>query len=193
MSGLNSLPIIIGAYAISSSSSSLGVKTASVTRGGFTLKIGTIINVIFDNKNTSSSIKLNINNTGDKPIASEDGVIVSSSNPLYFTAGCIVEFVYDGLYWRYKNKVITNYKNGNFWYRKYTNGWVEQGDSGLSVAHGAIVTLPTPFLTSNYTIVGNPDTTVSEGYVAFYSKTSTNFRYKGSLAIVPFSWMACGF
>jgi hypothetical protein len=72
-------------------------------------------------------LTLKIDDTEPCLIYDEAGNLVTSFNPLYFPAGCVVEFTYDGTSYRFKNKVIESYVNGTDCYRVFTNGWIEQG------------------------------------------------------------------
>lgn len=99
----------------------------AVALSGFALAKGANITVTFTNANTSAIPTLNVNSTGAKSIVGEDGVLTSATNPAYFPAGSTVEFIYNGTYWVFKNKVITNYINGTSWYRQYSDGKIEQG------------------------------------------------------------------
>ena len=93
------------------------------------------------------------------------------------------------------NTVVTlaaSWKSGKNWYRKYSDGWIEQG--GTSPA--GKVTLHLPFSNTNYTIthatVGWQDTYLTEnsktttGFTISQPQTSTSPAYD-----VP--WYACGY
>ena len=85
--------------------------------------------------------------------------------------------------------------NSNGWYRKWSDGWIEQGGICANTNH-ATVTLPLPMLDSNYNIVLGPldydNDAVSRGIT---DVTSTTFRikvgYNGSLPRRSY-WYACG-
>lgn len=61
--------------------------------------IGTTISVRFDNGNTASSPTLNVNSTGAKTIKSYTGANLAQGEYTW-AAGSIVDFIYDGQYWR---------------------------------------------------------------------------------------------
>ena len=70
-------------------------KTVSSAHGDMVLDNGAVIYVKFQYSNTASSPTLNVDDTGAKSIKG-----YSSTNPsIWWKAGDIVEFVYDGSYW----------------------------------------------------------------------------------------------
>lgn len=86
-----------------------------VTCSNFTLFDGARIQITFTNANTAiasetttASPTLNINGTGRKPIkiGTEEA---NTANPLYWAAGAIIEFVYDGSAWVLQNAPYTLY------------------------------------------------------------------------------------
>lgn len=64
------------------------------------LETGASVVVKFTYANTASSATLNVNSTGAKTIKTSDGQALSGSNLSPWKAGDIVNFVYDGTYWR---------------------------------------------------------------------------------------------
>ncbi len=99
----------------------------AVILSGFKLVSGVTILVNFTNANTATIPTLNVNSTGAVAIYDENGIAVSATNPAYFPANSNIEFIYNGTYWIYKNKVIDSYVNGTSWYKIWSNGWIEQG------------------------------------------------------------------
>lgn len=94
--------------------------------------------------------------------------------------------------------VIENYKNGNAWYRKWSDGWIEQGGYATTPPGGGVFTvnLNKAFSTTNYQIIANA---VSDGslstyypYSQFAGKTTSSFK----AAFYPnntFYWYAYGY
>lgn len=95
--------------------------------------------------------------------------------------------------------VIENYKSGNNWYRKWSDGWIEQGGlkTGAYANAGENISLNTPFTGTDYTVVvssvyGNDytveaafygnDTVISRGTTKF-STSQTGSKF----------WYACGY
>jgi hypothetical protein len=89
--------------------------------------------------------------------------------------------------------------DGTSWYRRYSDGWLEQG--GTLTATGVTVALPAPFANADYTLV--------TGYTALKStdspyashtqagvKTATSFyirtRFGSSISNYSSDWMAFG-
>ena len=85
-------------YAVCSSSSGTRAKTVSITN--FKLVTGTRVSVKFSNKTSTTPI-LNVSSTGAKEIklVQTNGTYVSVNSYNSWSAGEIVEFIYDGTYW----------------------------------------------------------------------------------------------
>ena len=85
-------------YAVFSTSSGTGAKTVSITN--FKLVTGTRVSVKFSNK-TSTTPTLNVSSTGAKEIklVQTNGTYVSVNSYNSWSAGEIVELIYDGTYW----------------------------------------------------------------------------------------------
>lgn len=98
-----------------------------------------------------------------------------------------------------KAYVYAKWLSGTNWYKKYNDGWIEQG--GISAAVGGAgqitVSLNTAFKNTNYTITiatDNTDPGADQGNeaTAIKSKTTTSFNvYKWNMRKV--SWYACGY
>ena len=90
-------------YGICESTSNAGTKV--VTCSDFVLSSGANIFVLFTTNNTASTTYLDVNNTGAAQI-----LRLSSDATSYYAwrAGEVVEFVYDGTYWRMLDRVMAN-------------------------------------------------------------------------------------
>ena len=84
------------------SSTAAGTAAKSVTCSDFVLVKGATVNVRFANRNTANNPTLNVNNTGAKPIYSNNS---TSADYCKWVSGETVHFVYDGSYWRMIGKV----------------------------------------------------------------------------------------
>lgn len=71
----------------------------------FTIFTGATIVVYFANKNTATNPSLNVNNTGAKFIYYNGSKLPSSQ---YWSAGSVVEFIYDGSYWNVLGTIKDN-------------------------------------------------------------------------------------
>lgn len=100
----------------------------TVTISNYVEADGSTFIVNFTDANFSLTPKLNINSGTAKNIYSEDGTVVSATNPAYFPAGSKVEFMYSSSLegYIYKNRPITNYSNGTSGYKVWANGYKEQ-------------------------------------------------------------------
>lgn len=105
-----------------------------------------------------------------------------------------------------KRMVYVNetWRNGSKWYRKWSDGWIEQGgeqSSGKGWSWGS-VTLNTPFTTTSYTLVdgvavtdGSSTANQEASAYRFGKKGTASFRYR-QLADVDkpaAAWYACGY
>lgn len=88
-----------------------------------------------------------------------------------------------------------NAGNNYTWYRKYADGWVEQG--GIAVGNPVTITLPIVMADANYTAVSSPNGEVSNNWVAFgqynYSTTGFQIKYNGdSSSATSICWQVSG-
>ena len=100
----------------------------------------------------------------------------------------------DGVSLKY---VTETFDDGTNWFRKWSDGWIEQG--GTLVAKTGIITLTflLPFADEKYCILKNTGSTVNNGYpssaaVAFYNLTTTS-ALTPQVDVYTFTrWYACG-
>lgn len=193
-----------GVTSIGTCSTASATAEKAVILSGFTLTNDACILVTFSNTNSAASPTLNVNSTEAKPIISEDGATCSATNPFYVQAGTVVEFTYNGTNWIYKNKVITNYVNDTSWYRVWSNGWIEQGNtlinSSGSTNSNYVVTFTKAFSNASYTLITSKgsynDNAPSSSWVLNYkSKTASNFTIgMDNMYYTPtLSYYACGY
>lgn len=195
-------------FAIQKGSCSTASATAEkvIALSGFSLSTGSTIQVTFTSANTAATPTLNVNSTGAKSVYSEDGTVCSSTNPFYVPTGATVEFTYNGNYWIYKNRVITNYYNNGSFYRVWTNGFIEQGgviSTSSSANIEETITFLKAFSDTNYKIFKNVNISSSykndagwyQGIYRCYNLTSTTFTTMNTTAtyITNSDWYACGF
>lgn len=100
--------------------------------------------------------------------------------------------------------------DGSSWYRKYADGWIEQGGwykHGASTVASVSISLTTPFATTEYIIsFTRGDPTFTEGYAQnvmasifqFWGVTTTSFCTKGvgtssAKTLAQLRWFACGY
>lgn len=94
--------------------------------------------------------------------------------------------------------VIETYTNGTNWYRKYSDGWIEQGGRITSFVGGNAVTLHTAFSNTNYTVIGICNN--SRHKVSVQSRTNTAVTINVGINGVSYNnetteleWYACGY
>lgn len=96
--------------------------------------------------------------------------------------------------------VVSSYQasDGTLWYRKYSDGWIEQGGNPGGVGNqgtmDTTITFPVPFTNTNYFIggVGFVIANVGSSYIS--SATTTGFTTSSVMhkSGTP-SWYACGY
>ena len=92
-------------------------------------------------------------------------------------------------------------EDGLSWYRKYSDGWIEQGGKTKNVTNAGItVTMPLAFSSTNYRVLATVESTVpsnEDGITINPTSESTFFVWgrvygNGNLN-KPMSWFACGY
>lgn len=73
--------------------------------------------------------------------------------------------------------ILASYTSGTSWYKKYSNGWVEQGGTFTSLYNQA-VTLIVPMKDTNYTILTSK-TSWGSSVVIVDTVTTTSFKVYG--------------
>lgn len=85
-------------------------------------------------------------------------------------------------------------QNNYTWYRKYADGWVEQG--GVEIASGSMITLPIAMANTKYTVQTTPTwgTANSSGTrgMCSYLKTTTSFNAQQESNSGSFDWQVSG-
>ena len=81
------------------------------------------------------------------------------------------------------------------WYKKYLDGWIEQGGSLVSL--NGTINFPVSMINGDYTAicVHNGTSAKGEGFVHCYNKTTTYMKYGLSYStsgMVGMSWYICG-
>ena len=94
--------------------------------------------------------------------------------------------------------VVTSYRSGTQWYRKYSDGWIEQGGYFKGASNGDhSITLPTAFSGTDYTALALNDGKIAhDAFNGFgvNGKTTTQLTiYSWTGATAGFYWMACGY
>ena len=91
--------------------------------------------------------------------------------------------------------VIETYNDGENWYRLYKSGWIEQGGTypSSNVSSSIVLTLPTPFTTTNYIVMITGDGNVNAYAPLYNTKTTTSFSIFGhGGGGGAGNWYACG-
>ena len=80
--------------------------------------------------------------------------------------------------------------DGSSWYRKWSDGFLEQGGTAEASTDNYKVTLPIAFSTTNYKIVLTLSSPIAERKETYFVITSTNY---GTSWHLPTDWYACGY
>lgn len=171
-----------------------------ITIDGVDLVDGMTLLINFDNANTASVPTLNFNGTV-KSIINEAHTSVNANNPAYFPAGVAVEFTYNETLDKFifKNRIVTNYINGNSWYNIRSDGWIEQGGKTSNIAAHSTgsTTLLKNFTNTNYNIYLTDYKTAQvgdDGSLCIHSKYSTYFiLYNADDGTLAGQWNAKGY
>lgn len=95
--------------------------------------------------------------------------------------------------------VVETYKNGNSWYRVWSDGWIEQGGQTTSSTGVGTLNFIRPFLTTNYlflthTKTGNGDYTVRNTVEVLGGRATTGISVAGTPSFTnSYTWYACGY
>ncbi len=93
--------------------------------------------------------------------------------------------------------VIDTYSDGTNWYRKWSDGWVEQGGIIAATIATMTVTYLVPFANNNYCILKNLGSGLAAGdpndaHVSFYNLTQTSAQTLQHSVDTFTRWYACG-
>lgn len=89
----------ISYYGTSSTAASTTAKTASVSRGTFSLVTGAKVSIKFTYANTASAPTLNVGSSGAKNIKWINSSGTVATPTVWWKAGDVVSFIYDGTQW----------------------------------------------------------------------------------------------
>lgn len=88
-------------------------------------------------------------------------------------------------------------EDGKSWYRKWSDGWIEQGGEGQFNAEGTqynpVTTLVIPFSNTNYVVFGACTPSGWNGGVITHSLTETTFKAGTASETGTFRYYACGY
>lgn len=94
-----------------------------------------------------------------------------------------------------KAVITETWNSGASWYRKWSDGWIEQGGRIIGSNTSGHQTLHTAFSSDTYTLVGSGwrgDTSSIPSFI-FAGRTSTSFSWGTSQDAAGISWYACGY
>ena len=94
--------------------------------------------------------------------------------------------------------VIDAYNDGTNWYRKWSDGWLEQGGAINIIPASELITLTflKPYSSNAYSILknigGNTSAYQFDGYSSFHSLTATSAKTSNAKVFTDTRWYACG-
>lgn len=156
------------------------VNRVGVLRVGFTgSNDGTLVELLAHNPDTSDATGLTIvYPRGGTPYMTAITPEASSNTNHIATTAWVCE----------KGVLTSRYKSGDTWYRKYSDGWIEQGGTSTTEAVDITISFPLSFTTTNIQVLSGSST----GYSVVRSKTKTSFVMGRSVANTTY-WYACGY
>lgn len=94
--------------------------------------------------------------------------------------------------------VVAESYGASSWYRKYSDGWIEQGGLTNTMSNASKLTLNTPFRNTTYTFVAEADfASYNWSSISTYERTTTSVMlsivHGGNAYSSRVSWYACGF
>lgn len=101
---------------------------------------------------------------------------------------------YNSLRDKPKAHITTTWCSGTSWYRKWSDGWIEQG--GRITTSTNTISFHTAFKDTNYmiTVSQNGSGSANVSRVAISARATSNFTTPYiENAMLPFSWFACGY
>lgn len=101
---------------------------------------------------------------------------------------------YNSLRDKPKAHITTTWHSGTSWYRKWSDGWIEQG--GRITTRTTTISFHTAFKDTNYmiTVSQNGSASANVSRVAISARATSNFTIQViEDAMPPFSWFACGY
>lgn len=95
--------------------------------------------------------------------------------------------------------VTQTWKSGANWYRRWSDGFIEQGGEteNAFVGSGSVVTLPTAFTTTNYLVLAmskeKSNSTSDSAFTASIRNNINFMLYNNNGSELKTSWYACGY
>lgn len=87
--------------------------------------------------------------------------------------------------------VTETWNNGYSWYRKWSDGWIQQGGLQPEKLLNTTISLHVPFTNTNYTVLGTKNN--GEGEIRFGGFTTTSFNWSSAEDTTAGFWYAFGY
>jgi hypothetical protein len=91
--------------------------------------------------------------------------------------------------------LVSTWTNGTSWYRKYSDGFIEQGDYlGVTGTKSITVTFPIPFAGESYVLNVHAFSAETDGgHPKIEWRNSSGFCFKKTGYVVDTNWYAAGY
>ena len=147
-------------------------KAVTISGSGFSLAAGQMIAIKFTNSNSASSVKLNVNSTGAKPIWYNTGEYTGNSKDVCGYANRVTTYMYNGSHWVW----VSNGTDNNSTYSPMSLGF------GYGTCNTAEATTAKVATLASYGLVKNGIVSIKFSYAVPASST-LNINSKGAKAI----------
>lgn len=162
----------------------------AVTAPNYVLTRGSLVAITFSTANTANAPTLNVNSTGAKAIY-KNNTVTSATNPLMWSAGETLTFMYSGSYYYYlgtSNDATKQDSIDSNTATLTTSGWSSNTQtatvSGVTSSNNVIVT-PTPASIANYTSAGIYCSAQGTNTLTFTCATVPSTNITVNVLIVP--------
>ena len=147
-------------------------KAVAISGSGFSLSAGQVISVKFTNSNSASSVKLNVNSTGAKPIWYNTAEYTGNSKDVCGYANRVTTYMYNGSHWVW----ISNGVDNNSTYSPQSLGF------GYGTCDTAEATTAKVATLASYGLIKNGIVSIKFSYAVPASST-LNINSKGAKSI----------
>lgn len=159
-------------YGTCSTAAATAEKAVTISGSGFSLSAGQVISIKFTNSNSASSVKLNVNSTGAKPIWYNTGEYTGNSKDVCGYANRVTTYMYNGSHWVW----ISNGTDNNSTYSPMSLGF------GYGTCDTAEATTAKVATLASYGLIKNGIVSIKFSYAVPASST-LNINSKGAKAI----------
>ena len=159
-------------YGTCNTAAATAEKAVTISGSGFSLSAGQVISIKFTNSNSASSVKLNVNSTGAKPIWYNTAEYTGNSKDVCGYANRVTTYMYNGSHWVW----ISNGTDNNTSYTPMSLGF------GYGTCNTAEATTAKVATLASYGLIKNGIVSIKFSYAVPASST-LNINSKGAKSI----------